>query len=237
MRKLALLAAATLAATSLSSPVNAQVTLTSADTNPFTIVMNGFVDQGGTIIPGLSSELTLTLQSVGPGNVAGDTDWTFTYSLANTSGSPLTAATVTAFGFNSSLPVDLDTSTVSGTYAVISDGQVSQGNAFNLDICAKNGQDNNCAGSPGNTGVAIGDPAGTGTLVLELASLDTSVTLSDFTVRYQAITGPEGTPGSAIGQEVPGVPEPTSWAMMLVGFGATGYAMRRRRKVLLTQIA
>lgn len=37
----------------------------------------------------------------------------------------------------------------------------------------------------------------------------------------------------------PGVPEPTTWAMMLAGFGAAGFAMRRsrRRKALLEQIA
>ena len=34
-----------------------------------------------------------------------------------------------------------------------------------------------------------------------------------------------------------GVPEPGTWAMMLMGFGAAGYALRRRRKVLLTQVA
>ena len=34
-----------------------------------------------------------------------------------------------------------------------------------------------------------------------------------------------------------GVPEPATWAMMLMGFGAAGYALRRRRKVLLTQVA
>jgi len=27
-----------------------------------------------------------------------------------------------------------------------------------------------------------------------------------------------------------GVPEPATWAMMLLGFGAIGFAMRRRRK-------
>ena len=36
----------------------------------------------------------------------------------------------------------------------------------------------------------------------------------------------------------PPVPEPATWAMMLAGFGATGFAMRRtRRKNLLAQIA
>jgi hypothetical protein len=33
------------------------------------------------------------------------------------------------------------------------------------------------------------------------------------------------------------VPEPATWAMMLIGFGAAGYSMRRRRKPALPQIA
>ena len=35
----------------------------------------------------------------------------------------------------------------------------------------------------------------------------------------------------------PQVPEPATWAMMLLGFGATGFAMRRRRQNTLPQIA
>ena len=33
------------------------------------------------------------------------------------------------------------------------------------------------------------------------------------------------------------VPEPATWAMMLLGFGAIGYSLRRRRKALLTHVA
>lgn len=38
-------------------------------------------------------------------------------------------------------------------------------------------------------------------------------------------------------QSAPAVPEPSTWATMLLGFGAIGGAMRRRRKGFLTQVA
>jgi len=48
----------------------------------------------------------------------------------------------------------------------------------------------------------------------------------DFGAYTLSITGPGAVvpPGGA-------VPEPTTWAMMLAGLGAVGYAMRRQRKV------
>jgi hypothetical protein len=38
-------------------------------------------------------------------------------------------------------------------------------------------------------------------------------------------------------QTVPAVPEPATWAMMLLGFGATGLMIRRRRRPALAQLA
>ena len=35
----------------------------------------------------------------------------------------------------------------------------------------------------------------------------------------------------------PGVPEPGTWAMMLLGFGAVGFSLRRRRQPALAQLA
>jgi hypothetical protein len=51
-----------------------------------------------------------------------------------------------------------------------------------------------------------------------------------------------GTPGSArvngtFTYVSPSVPEPGTWAMMLLGFGAVGFAMRRRRTPRLAQVA
>ena len=44
--------------------------------------------------------------------------------------------------------------------------------------------------------------------------------------------------GTADGQIVSGVPEPGTWAMMLIGFGAIGASMRRRKPAaLLAQVA
>ncbi|HTH28797.1 MAG TPA: PEPxxWA-CTERM sorting domain-containing protein [Sphingobium sp.] len=40
--------------------------------------------------------------------------------------------------------------------------------------------------------------------------------------------------GTADGIPTPAVPEPATWAMMLLGFGAMGYTMRRRRNVTVS---
>jgi hypothetical protein len=111
----------------------------------------------------------------------------------------------------------------------VSSGQVSQG--YNLEMCFKNGQNNNCAG--GNNGITMGN-SGSGQISLGFSSLPNSVTLSNYLVRYQQVNGS----GSAVGTPVGAVPEPSTWAMMLFGFGAIGVSMRRKRKAIhLPQLA
>lgn len=55
-----------------------------------------------------------------------------------------------------------------------------------------------------------------------------------------AIFGPQTalTPAASLNlQAAPAVPEPATWAMMLIGFGAVGFASRRRRQQKLPQVA
>ena len=81
-----------------------------------------------------------------------------------------------------------------------------------------------------------------------LNTISGTVTTGQFVLSYSAptITKVVITPGSFtdwVGVDninftpnavVPTVPEPESWALMLVGFGAAGYAMRRARRVTVS---
>jgi hypothetical protein len=221
---LAKVAVPALGALIMTAPAQA-VDFTTVGNTTGPITFNGFVDQGGTIINGLSGQLTLTLTAFDP------THWTFSYNLLNTSSSPITASAITGFGFDVSSALDLGTTSLApgGFFDTIASGTISQGPGFDVDVCFKNGQDNNCAGSPGNQGVNMGAPAATGSFTLELVNGTSTLSLTDFVLRYQAIAGPNGTPESAIGTPT-NLPEPSTWAMMLLGLGATGIAIRRARR-------
>ena len=73
---------------------------------------------------------------------------------------------------------------------------------------------------------------------LNFAKAPGSITLSNFVDRYQSITG-AGRVTSAVGQQttVRLLPEPTTWAMMLLGFAGIGVAVRRSRNAALTNLA
>ena len=48
------------------------------------------------------------------------------------------------------------------------------------------------------------------------------------------VTTPEYWYGFTVGQDVAGVPEPATWALFLLGFGAIGWTLRNRRDVAAT---
>ena len=70
----------------------------------------------------------------------------------------------------------------------------------------------------------------------ELSSVNISAGLRTLTVNGSVVgTSGNGSYSGVI--NVAAVPEPGTWAMMLLGFGAAGYAMRRRRLPALLQAA
>lgn len=56
-----------------------------------------------------------------------------------------------------------------------------------------------------------------------------------YTLTIQGTRGSTGSFGGNVAFNA--VPEPATWAMMLLGFGAVGFAMRRRRTPVLAQVA
>lgn len=63
------------------------------------------------------------------------------------------------------------------------------------------------------------------------------LTVGDHTLHFMGnLIGPSGSYSGTINVQA-AVPEPATWAMMLLGFGAMGIAVRRRRKPVLAQIA
>lgn len=158
-------------------------------------------------------------------NAAG-TLWNFSYSVDNTSVAPSSMSELSAFGFDTSIKPASATSGT-GTFAA----GVNTGNFNGLgsrSVCLYAGP--NCNGGASN-GVGVADAPATGTFSVSFASGTRALTLSNFVARWQS-TGADGR-GSASG---PGtiaapVPEPATWAMMLLGFGIVGWSMRKRATV------
>ena len=222
--------AAAVAVSALAAAVPAAANIVSyAGTNynpgdSFTISFAGQSD--GNPVPGLSADLLLTFQGV---NVNGD--YIFLYVLTNTSTlNPSSEAT--GFGFNIDPGTfNLASSDVNGDFTNISSGSISNG--FSVEFCATGGP--NCAGG-GSNGDGVGAGGFDGDFLLAFTGADPgTITLTQPIIRFQS-TGTDGE-GSAVGVPTNPVPEPATWAMMLVGVGTVGYALRRRRKGVLPQAA
>lgn len=199
-----------------AAPAHAVEYLFDSDGDEATINFDGFNDSGD--ILGLNASLALRLLSgIGTANLL------FEYDLRNTSTAAFSSSRVSAFSFDSD--PDANGAMINlGDFSNILTGGSFPNGIHDVEICLNDGG-NGCAGG-GNGGATITDPA-TGRFTLSFAQAQTNVTLDRFYVRYQSL--PRNVGGSASGQEITtAVPEPGTWMLILTGFFALGFALRRR---------
>jgi hypothetical protein len=67
--------------------------------------------------------------------------------------------------------------------------------------------------------------------------MSTLLDAGTYTLTIEGTRGTTGSFGGNVAFTAASVPEPATWGMMLLGFGAVGFAMRRRRTPVMAQIA
>lgn len=232
MNKFGFRAAVALTLAALSAPVAAEPILLSSSSvgNSFTVNFNGFTGDG--TVAGLLGSAIFTLTNVTSNSYG------FSYVMKNDSVDPIDTSRISGFGFNTN--PEISNATATGTFSKTALGG-NVPNVGTVDVCFKaGGGGNSCAGGGGG-GVNLGE-TGSGTLTLNFASPLTSLSLDDFFVRYQSITG-AGSVNSAVGQGTivtsssggttsggTQVPEPGIVGLFALGVLGMGWALGRRRK-------
>jgi hypothetical protein len=139
------------------------------------------------------------------------------------------AANLVGFGFDAN-PNLTSVTGISGPLAFAANTTFP--GSGNIEACFYSG--NNCSAANGQ------ETSFAGGFTLNFSG-SAPFTLNDFVDRYASITALDNQSGEGHPYipTTPGVPEPATWAMMLVGFAGIGMAMRRRRRTTnaLMQIA
>ena len=187
-------------------------------------INQSFLGFGGTPAVNIP-ELTGTLALAFTGTSNGGLTYNFTYTVDNTSSA---VSSLSGFGFN--VNPDISGATSTGLYQYVNTTS-NVPNIGSVDVCFNSGSSNSCAGAgSGSGGLLPSGGVASGTLALTFGTAYSQIDLTNFYVRYQGVAGVTGVT-SAVGRPVtPPVPEPATWAMMLLGFGGIGMAMRRRRR-------
>ncbi|MDE2563658.1 MAG: cistern family PEP-CTERM protein [Sphingomonadales bacterium] len=217
-----------------SSAFADSITLGSGDIgSTFTLDYNGYSGSGGTSIGGLTGSTTFTLTGVSGNN------YTFDYSVTNTSSDPVTASRISSFAFNTDPTITSATSTGAFSYTTLNSNYPN--GIGTVDVCFKDATTGSCSGG-GSGGLDIGQ-TGTGSFTLSFSQPVSSLTISDFYVRYQSISGVPGvssasgagtiTSSSSSGGGTP-VPEPGM--LTLFALGVIGLYLGRKRLVPLQQV-
>jgi len=226
----ALLLPVLMAAAPFSAPAHAAASLTFGPD----LHQMGLGQTGGFAFEGLqgvagSEDLAATLSLKLVGKSANS--FTFEYAIINAAGGIFSAARISSFGFD--LDADYGSAKVSGLFDRTASGNVPGFGKTDLCVMA-GGNGNSCAGDA-KGGVAMGDSAGRGTLTLSFKAQPASVRMDNAFVRWQSVESDKldlksakGTP-AVVMLDLPPYPEPSTWAMMIIGFGFVGFSARRRK--------
>lgn len=219
------------AALALATPALADpITLDSTDVGTsFTINFDGFAGDSTNTVDDLTSTITFTLVDVT------GSSYTFGYAVDNTTSGDVTS-NISSFAFN--VDPDISAAAVDGaySYSFVTDGRASDPRYPNqigaVDVCFKAANSGSCS----NGGGVSEGSTGTGTLSLFFDPDAAEITLSDFFVRYQGITGAGGVT-SASGQSISftgstsgGTPVPAPGMIGLLALGLVGVGLMRGRR-------
>lgn len=204
------------AALGMASTAQASIILDTAGQS-FRVNYTALTDGGSSA--DVSAYQVFTLDSVSNGG----TTYTLSYSLDNTS---TVSARLPSFGFDV-LNGSLDSITGTGLFSRTKMNATFPVGAGKLDACF--GDAGNGANCVSGGGGLLAGTGGTGTIVLDFSTAVDKIELDNFTTRFQSIAPSIGGFDSGIGLGT-AVPEPATWAMLILGLGAIGGTLRFSRR-------